>query len=123
MEIDVAGIAHLEARPDEDVVLIGFANAEGHGVMLRLPGPAITQTIAALASEGGKLAQARADKDRQVLFPATGCELAVTDSGDPILLVQLQNGLEMPLQFESEALSSLFSALNLLRTRSSTWAN
>lgn len=119
MDLEVAGIAHLEALPDEDVVRIGLADGEGKGVMLRLPGAAISQMIAALANEGGKLAQARTDRDHQILFPATSCELAVTDGGDPVIVVELENGLEMPLQFGPDALSSLFSVLSLLKTRSS----
>lgn len=119
MELEVTGIGHLEALPDEGALRIAPVNAEGQGIMLRLSLPAISQLILALASEGGKVAAAKPDQNMQVLFPAKDCDLAVTDDGAPILLVRLEGGLELPIQFETEALASLSSALALLKTGSS----
>lgn len=118
MELEVAGIAHLEASPEENAVRIGVANPEGHGIMLKLTMPVLIQMISALAKEGGILARAKPDPDLQFLFTATECELAVTDAGDPILVLLAEGGLEVPLLLKTEALSSLFSALVQLQTGS-----
>ena len=53
MELEVAGIAHLEASPEENVVRVAVANPEGQGVMLKLTLPVLIQIISALAKEGG----------------------------------------------------------------------
>lgn len=115
MELEVAGIAHLEASPEENVVRIAVANPEGQGVMLKLTLPVLIQMISSLAKEGGVLARARPDPDLQFLFSATECELAVTDAGDPILVLLAEGGLEVPLLLKSDALTSLFSALAQLQ--------
>lgn len=73
MELEVAGIAHLEASPEENVVRVAVANPERQGIMLKLTLPVLIQMISALAKEGGVLARAKPDPDLQFLFTASDC--------------------------------------------------
>jgi len=67
---------------------------------------------AALAAELEKRnAQGR---DQQFIRP-TGMQTAVSDHGDPMILISLKGGVELPLVFKPESLDVLISELEGLR--------
>ena len=67
---------------------------------------------AALAAEFEKLnAQ---DSEQQFIRP-TAIQTAITDRGEPMILMTLNGGAELPLVFPSESLAGLISQLEGLR--------
>jgi len=53
------------------------------------------------------------DKDRQLIRP-TGMQTARTERGEPMILMSLQGGAELPLVFKPESLGVLISELQRL---------
>ena len=68
--------------------------------------------VAALAGESEKFNAE--DKDQQFIRP-TGMQTAKTDSGEPVILMSLKGGAELPLVFKVESLGVLISELEGLR--------
>jgi hypothetical protein len=64
--------------------------------------------IAALAAELQKLDMR--DKDQQFIRP-TGMQTALTDKGEPMVLMDLGSGGELPLVFKVSSLHALISEL------------
>lgn len=70
--------------------------------------------VAALAVESQKLN--REGQDQQLIRP-TGMQVATTDQGEPMVLMSLKSGVELPLVFKPESLGVLISQLQgLLRS-------
>lgn len=67
---------------------------------------------AALATESGKLTGE--NKDQQFIRP-TGMQTARTEQGEPVILMTLKGGTELPLVFKAESLGVLISELEGLR--------
>jgi hypothetical protein len=53
-------------------------------------------------------------KDQQFIRP-TGMQTAVSDHGDPMIVMSLKGGVELPLVFKPESLDVLISELEGLR--------
>jgi hypothetical protein len=63
---------------------------------------------AALAAESEKINAE--NKDRQLIRP-TGMQTGKTEQGEPMILMSLKDGAELPLVFKPESLSVLISEL------------
>lgn len=68
--------------------------------------------VAALAAEFEKLNGQ--DKAQQFIRP-TGMQTAKTEQGEPMILMSLKGGVELPLVFKPESLGPLISELEGLR--------
>ena len=64
--------------------------------------------VAALAAEHGKLNVQ--DAELQFIRP-TGLQTAMTEAGEPMILMSLNGGAELPLVFPAESLRGLISEL------------
>lgn len=70
--------------------------------------------VAALAAEAEKLGGQ--DKAQQFIRP-TGMQTAKTEQGEPMILMSLEGGTELPLVFKPESLGVLIAELQgLMRT-------
>ena len=95
------GSIHLEMLGEDQEIHRFEVSAECAGVL-----------VAALAAEVEKLdAQG---KQQQFIRP-TGMQTAKTEQGEPMLLMTLKGGTELPLVFKPESLGVLISALEGLR--------
>lgn len=68
--------------------------------------------VAALAVESEKLG--RENSDQQFIRP-TGMQTAKTSEGEPVILMSLKGGVELPLVFKRESLAVLISELQGLQ--------
>lgn len=68
--------------------------------------------VAALAVESGRLN--RENSDQQFIRP-TGMQTAKTSEGEPVILMSLKGGTELPLVFKRESLAVLISELQGLQ--------
>jgi hypothetical protein len=50
------------------------------------------------------------DKEQQLVRP-TGMQTAVTEKGEPMILMSLQGGVELPLVFKPESLAAIVAEL------------
>lgn len=64
--------------------------------------------VGALAAESEKLNGE--DRDQQFIRP-TGMQTAMSGEGEPVILMTLKGGVELPLVFKPESLSVLISEL------------
>lgn len=96
------GSVHLEMLGEDQEVHRLEVSSECAGVL-----------VAALAAESEMLNAE--DKDQQFIRP-TGMQTGRTAEGEPVIVMSLKGGVELPLVFKPESLSVLISQLEgLLR--------
>lgn len=88
---------HLEMLGDDQEIHRFEVTAECAGVL-----------VAALAAESEKLNVE--NKDQQFIRP-TGMQTAKTEQGEPVILMSLKGGVELPLVFKPESLGVLIAEL------------
>lgn len=110
----------FELSPDAEAgrLRVGLADEAGKGIRFTIPFTMVPSFVVGLAAQAGEIA--KADRDAATaamqIIDIDSVELALTDDGDPVLLMSFPNGLELPLKFQGGALSELTAALALLTT-------
>ncbi len=88
---------HLEMLGEDEAIHALEVSAECAGVL-----------VAALAAESERLNME--DKDQQFVRP-TGMQTGRTAEGEPVILMSLKGGVQLPLVFKPESLNVLVSEL------------
>jgi hypothetical protein len=102
-------LLHSSARPDTQSIVLVFGSVDKRRFALEFSAQCVPIAIAAMAAEMGKIASTVPQDTTPTMqgIRAVGTTLAMKDDGTIALLLRLESGAELPLEFQQTELSKL----------------